>query len=217
MKPKMDNPAPSRKSKSAETPPLTSNGPAASADTNPTAPEITEAKLPSEESSTADVDATNDLSLGSMTNLMESKWGKNPDIASGGINHWGAVELGNNGAAELPPAGHYNAKIADAIGYDKDDVYWLRVSFTLDASSAVPEPEMAPIAATPDSQYFHRVKEGMRLLHRIQKATNIELSGVDIEEIGGLIIGARVQLKLAHKVQDGITDMVIRTILPPRD
>jgi hypothetical protein len=76
---------------------------------------------------------------------------------------------------------------------------------------------MAAIAATPDSQYFHQVNEGMRLLYRIQKATNIELSGVDIEEIGGLIIGASVQLKLVHKVRDGINDLVIRTILPPRD
>jgi hypothetical protein len=59
------------------------------------------------------------------------------------------------------------------------------------------------------------VREGARLLHRLAAATGVDLpKALDPEDIRALLEGKPVVLRLAHKVRDGVPELVVREIRP---
>jgi hypothetical protein len=127
---------------------------------------------------------------------------------------WGAIDLSTI-AATLPRPGVYPGTVADVRLFDCVDVLWMRVRYRLEGIEAEPAPDMAPIAACPGSAHAHRVREGARLLHRLAAATGVDLpKALDPQDIRALFEGKPVVLKLAHKVRDGVPELVVREISP---
>ena len=127
---------------------------------------------------------------------------------------WGAIDLGAI-AATLPPPGIYPGTIAEVRLTDRVDVLWMTVHYRLDGIEAEPAADMAPIAACPGSAHAHRLPDGARLLHRLAAATGVDLpKALDPEDIRALFEGKPVVLKLAHKVRDGVPELVVREIRP---
>jgi hypothetical protein len=134
-------------------------------------------------------------------------------LPSASAPRWGALNLGAK--AELPPPGSYPARIADVKLTDKGDVLWVVVDYELNGTNARPQGDLGAIAAVPTSPHAHRVRDGMRLLHRLSQATGIDLNGVDPDTLPGLLIGQPITVTVAHKVRDGQPDLVVREIRPP--
>jgi hypothetical protein len=133
-------------------------------------------------------------------------------------NSWGKINLGSV-ANDLPAAGSYTATISDAVVHDKYPVaLWLSVSFTLEDRPGVIAKDMACIMADATGPHATRVAEGRRFLNRLSTATGISLDGVDADSIPALLIGKRLTVTAAHKLRDGVPDLVVRGIGPaPRD
>jgi hypothetical protein len=127
---------------------------------------------------------------------------------------WGPINLsglGNN----LPPAGIYPASVTDFRLFEKPDVIWCAVDFTLSGTSASPRTMLHAIAATVDSPHASRVAEGLRFLHRLAQATSIAIDSVDYEELPRLFLGRHLELAVAHSTRDGVPELVIRSMRPP--
>ena len=61
----------------------------------------------------------------------------------------------------------------------------------------------------------HRLAEGARLLNRLATATRTPREAIkDPFDLPGLFIGKPVNLTVAHKVRDGVPELVVRTIRP---
>jgi hypothetical protein len=124
---------------------------------------------------------------------------------------WGPINLsgpGNN----LPPAGTYSASVTDFRLFEKPDVIWCAVDFTLTGTSASPRTMLHAIAATDDSR-ASRAAEGLDL-HQIGSNHEHHHPGVDYEELPGLLIGKRLELTVVHSMQDGVADLVVRAMRP---
>jgi hypothetical protein len=117
-------------------------------------------------------------------------------------------------AGKLPPPGSYPATISDIRIYQKPDVVWLNVLFTLDNTKASPQGALYAVAATEGSRYLGRVVEGLRFLHRLLLAVGIEIAGADIEDLPGLLLGKRLEVTVAHSMRDGMPDLVVRSMRP---
>ena len=126
---------------------------------------------------------------------------------------WGSINL-NAGSGNLPPPGTYPAMVADLRLHEKADVLWCAVQFSLDGMAAAPRDVVHAIAARDDSQYARRVADGLRFLNRLSQAVGVEVAGVDYEELPGLLIGKRLELTVVHSMQDGVVDLVVRSMRP---
>ena len=127
---------------------------------------------------------------------------------------WPRINFKNSSAA-LPPPGDYPASISSFEFYDKPDVLWMKVNYGLRDHAATVS-ELVCIAALPGSQYATRVAEGLRLLNRLAKATHQNITVTEPEAIPALFTGKAVTLTVAHKVRDGIAELVVRGIAPPK-
>jgi hypothetical protein len=133
-------------------------------------------------------------------------------------NSWGKINLGAV-INDLPAAGPYTATISDAVVHDKYPIaLWLSVSFTLEDRPGVIAKDMACVMADATGPHATRVAEGRRFLNRLATATDVSLDGVEADKIPELLIGRRVIVTVAHKLRDGVPDLVVRGIGPaPRD
>jgi len=104
--------------------------------------------------------------------------------------------------------------VADLRLHEKPDVLWCAVQFSLDGMAAAPRDVVHAIAARDDSRYASRMAEGLRFLNRLSLAVGVEVAGVDYEELPKLLIGKRLELTVVHSMQDGVADLVVRSMRP---
>jgi hypothetical protein len=126
---------------------------------------------------------------------------------------WPPIDL-SSAAGELPGPGNYPATISDIRIYEKPDVVWLNVEFTLDNTKASPRGALYAVAATEGSRYLGRVVEGLRFLLRLSLAVGIEIADADIEDLPSLLLGKRLEVTVAHSMRDGMPDLVVRSMRP---
>jgi hypothetical protein len=142
------------------------------------------------------------------------------DVASG----WAMSRVGDSwgldltgGSADLPAPGDYVAVIEEVRLAERSDVVWMIVRYRLDGFVAEPAADIAPIAARPNSEHFRRVAEGARLLNRLATATRVDLSAInDPFELPAVLERKRVTLRLARRERDGVSELVVRAIMPAR-
>lgn len=135
-------------------------------------------------------------------------------LGGGASARWGSLDL-SGGGGHLPPPGSYDALISDVELKDSTDVLWMVVRFQIVGEEAAPAPEWAALATCDGSPYDDRKVKGMRLLNRLAAATMTPIGAItDPYELPGLFIGKSVGLVVAHKVRDGIPELVVREIRP---
>jgi hypothetical protein len=126
---------------------------------------------------------------------------------------WGPINLEVT-ASNLPAPGTYPGVVADIRLHEKPDVLWCIVRFSLESMTAAPRDVVNAVAAHDDSQYAHRVPEGLRFLYRLSLAVGVDVAGVDCEELPRLLIGKRLELTVAHSRRDGVRELVVRSMRP---
>jgi hypothetical protein len=126
---------------------------------------------------------------------------------------WGRIDL-SAAAGELPAPGTYPGAVADLRLHEKPDALWCAVQFSLDDLAAAPRDVLNAIASRGDSQYIHRVPEGLRFLYRLSQAVGVDIAGVDYEELPRLLIGKRLELTVAHSRRDGVPELAVRSMRP---
>jgi hypothetical protein len=126
---------------------------------------------------------------------------------------WGTINLAAGGD-KLPPPGQYAGTITDVRLFEKPDVLWCSIDFSLEETNTAPRPALHAIAATDDSPHRRRVADGLRFLYRLFQAAGVEVAGVDYEELPRLLIGKRLELTVAHSVRDGVPELVVRSTRP---
>jgi hypothetical protein len=126
---------------------------------------------------------------------------------------WGSIDF-SAARANLPPPGPYAATITDVRLYDKPDVLWMGIEFSLDGTDAAPRGMLHAIAAREGSQHKHKMAEGLRAIAQLAIATGVTLEGIAYEALPGKLIGKRLELIVAHVSRDGILDLVVRSMRP---
>jgi hypothetical protein len=116
---------------------------------------------------------------------------------------------------ELPPEGEYQARIALKLSDASQSTLWLFVNYSIDGIAAAPATEMGVLAVRDGSKYADRVNEGRRLLYRLLTATGVQLP-TDPFDLPALLEGKPVALTIGHRVRDGVKELVVRKVSPPR-
>jgi hypothetical protein len=130
------------------------------------------------------------------------------------LSAWGAIDFSSLKAV-LPAPGEYPATIRRIDLRGGIDTLWMAVRYSLDGLEAEPAPDLAAIAALDASPHKCRIPDGARLLYRLANATGLKLPAKLVPaDIPKLFEGRRLRLALAHKVRDGVEDLVIRRHLP---
>jgi hypothetical protein len=126
---------------------------------------------------------------------------------------WGPINLQST-TGNLPPPGTYPGAVADVRLFEKPDVLWCAVQFSLEGMSATPRDVLHAIAARDDSRYVRQVPDGLRFLSRLSQALGVDIAGVDYEELPRLLVGKRLEITVAHSMRDGVRDLIVRSIRP---
>jgi hypothetical protein len=119
---------------------------------------------------------------------------------------------------ELPPEGEYQGRIAEVkLSDPSQSTLWLFVNYLIDGIAAAPATEMGVLAVRDGSPYAKRLNDGRRLLYRVAAATSVQLSPqTDPYDLPALLEGKPVTLTIGHRVRDGMKELVVRKVSPPK-
>ena len=113
----------------------------------------------------------------------------------------------------LPPPGDYQGAVIAAKLIDKPTELWLQITFGLrDFAEEIRQLHCYATAST--SPHRHRATDGKRAVNRLLMVGKRELTTADPFALPELLTGIRVTLTIAHKVLDGVPELVIRNIAP---
>lgn len=130
-------------------------------------------------------------------------------------NNWRSIDFTSGLGNDLPPPGSHAARVGSIDVYDKGDVVWLVVTYFF-SGFAETITEIAAIAAAPGSPYKNRVAGGHRIIHRLAKATGRRVDVAEPEELAPLFIGQDVILLVGHKKRDGVIELTVKGVSPPK-
>lgn len=128
------------------------------------------------------------------------------------LTNWETIDL-RAADATLSP-GDYAGTIERVTLHPKQTELWIRVEFTLADYEVTPEALMIVVAVA-DSKYTDRLAEAFRRLHEIAAACRVTLPDkLRPQSLPELFEGRAVLLRLAQYQKGGVTDLVVRKVLP---
>lgn len=116
----------------------------------------------------------------------------------------------------LPETGEHQGAIIGVKVIDKPTEVWLMVNYGLRAHAEEIQ-QLHCIAAAPTSPHRHRVADGLRSLNRTIKAAGLTLKSPKPEHLPALLAGAKLTLRIGIKEADGIPELILKGVSPPRE